>query len=231
MLHLKFFCILFALLGLHGERNVEGSPVAATQFPFVASLRSAAAAQFCSSSIVSDRWVLTTAHCIAGRTPENTRVWVGIEDPSGHINHITVVLVLHPAYQPSILINDIGLIQTRDQIVFNDFAQPIALGTEEIPGGVSAVKVGAAFDGARWEFSSTITNSECLQTAGSGQPIFDSTVCSMRYEEDNFILTGSVLVVGNKVVGVFTWRIPRPWTPDINSRISTFHEWIQSVIQ
>ncbi|XP_055687217.1 mite allergen Der p 3-like [Lutzomyia longipalpis] len=184
-----------------GNNLVKGTSV---QFPFVASLRTGASVHFCSGAIVADHWVLSAAHCITGRTPANTRVFVGLEQPT---------------FQPALLSNDIGLIRTRDQIVFNDFIQPLPIGREEVPGGVSAVTVGFAGTSVHWVFSSTLTNSECIEAVGTDQPIFDTNICAMSIE-DNLVQTGSVMMIGNTASGVLSWSIPRPGSPDFYTRIS-----------
>uniref|UniRef100_A0A1B0CW07 Putative trypsin-like serine protease n=1 Tax=Lutzomyia longipalpis TaxID=7200 RepID=A0A1B0CW07_LUTLO len=187
-----------------------------------------ASVHFCSGAIVADHWVLSAAHCITGRTPANTRVFVGLEQPSGPTNLDTAALIAHPAFQPALLSNDIGLIRTRDQIIFNDFIQPLPIGREEVPGGVSAVTVGSSGNEVRWVFSSTLTNPECIEAVGTGQPIFDTNICAMSIE-DNFVQTGSVMMVGNTASGVLSWSIPRPGSPDFYTRISRFYNWIMSV--
>ncbi|XP_055688462.1 chymotrypsin-1-like [Lutzomyia longipalpis] len=243
MLRLILFCIIFAsgLLGFVLGKDPDGNNLVDTtttaQFPFVTTLsmrlRGIIIARVCSGTIVSDRWVLSAAHCLAEATPESTSVFIGHGQPGGTTEILADTLITYPFYEPTTRINDIGLIRTRDQIVFNDFIQPLPIGKEEVPGGVSAVTVGFTGTSVRWVFSSTLTNSECIEAVGMPDSVLDSNICAMRIDEGDhgFILPGSILMVGNTAAGILFWSIPSPEFIDSFIRLSEFHDWIQAVIQ
>lgn len=112
-----------------GENAQEG------QFPYQASIHNRIARDFfCSGSILSNRFVLTAAHCMRNRTPANIFAIVGtLNRLKGGVavefNKITV----HPGWNSRLLINDIALLRTANEIVFSDTIQPIALPKENLP--------------------------------------------------------------------------------------------------
>ncbi|GMS99781.1 hypothetical protein PENTCL1PPCAC_21956, partial [Pristionchus entomophagus] len=85
----------------------------------------------CSATIIGDRWVMTTASCVAGRAPKDLRVRVGVFHPySKEKQEVRVkvdAIYPNPAYSGSVTKKDnVALIQT-DAITFGDYAQPICI--------------------------------------------------------------------------------------------------------
>lgn len=88
-------------------------------------------------------YISILAHCTAPRTVGNTRAVVGaIHRSTGGVTHNLARLINHPNYQASTLANDVSLIQTASQIVFNNMASPVPLASHFVGGGVNAVATG-----------------------------------------------------------------------------------------
>jgi secreted trypsin-like serine protease len=71
----------------------------------------------CSSSIISEEWILTAAQCIDG--VGIVTVLAGIVDlnASGAVAQSSD-LILHKDYDPENVLNDIGLVQLRTPLTF-----------------------------------------------------------------------------------------------------------------
>lgn len=139
MFKLTVFCLLaFALgaLALDGDRIVGGQQASRGQFPHQASLRRVRGrGHFCGGAIVSDRFVLTAAHCTQGRfaIPAEVRVAVGGHRIFDGTLHNVSRIVNHPRYNSRSMENDIAVIQTTNKIIFGPEVRAIALPTQNLP--------------------------------------------------------------------------------------------------
>lgn len=101
-----------------GERATEN------QFPYLVSIRVLRDGEFkheCGAAVVSDRYVITAAHCFSPEVNlEGYRLSIGAHtlDDEG-VQYTVKRFVLHPNYDQPAQENDIALIQTRDFIQFS----------------------------------------------------------------------------------------------------------------
>ncbi|XP_059622750.1 complement factor D-like [Phlebotomus argentipes] len=224
------FVVLLAVVNCH-QSNTPASP---GQFPFVADIRTHQNVHLCSGFIVTNRWVVTVAHTLVGRMHTTTWVFVGNHESSTNV--FSVLLAPHPVFWPlpDQYSNDVALIRTRDTIVFSATVQPIAMASATTPGGVQVTTVGWRPSRAQdWFYSETLTNIECVGYLPVNTPLAGSTLCSRRPSNNpNRAWPGDVLLVGNTADGLSSWRISGDDSvPDVYSRISTFKDWIISVIE
>jgi secreted trypsin-like serine protease len=82
---------------------VGGSTVVLGQVPSRVSLRSLLNFHFCGGTILSNRWILTSAQCTAGRASDGINVVVGsitLSAGSGEVTHRSFNITRHPSFDP-----------------------------------------------------------------------------------------------------------------------------------
>ncbi|XP_065084986.1 CLIP domain-containing serine protease C9-like isoform X3 [Ochlerotatus camptorhynchus] len=101
------------------------------EFPFMALVMFNNSEQFCGASIISDRFLLTAAHCFAESNATSVRLGT-IEADDSLADTIPIANIYrHPRYARSRRLNDIALIELRTSITLNSNVQPVCLYTEK----------------------------------------------------------------------------------------------------
>lgn len=125
------------------NRIIGGDEAKHGQFPHQVSLRRKLTKQhFCGASILSERFILTAAHCSRGLygIPANVIAVVGAWDIKNDGKAFGIKrIVSHPSFNLDELVNDIAMLITEHEIPFSDFIKPIALPTEDTLGGSQAL--------------------------------------------------------------------------------------------
>lgn len=112
-----------------GEDAPEGSA------PYQCSMQSGRS-HFCGCSVLSNEWILTASHCVAGQSPSNVEILVGTNSlrEGGQYYNIEK-FIMHEKYNQPQFANDIALIKLKEPIEFNDRVKPIELGKDEVEDG------------------------------------------------------------------------------------------------
>lgn len=109
-------------------RIFGGYPLNITQVPWQVSLHDQNGKRhFCGGSIISDRWILTAAHCIPRWDPSyNVRVGATHKYNDGQLVTAQKVII-HEKFAASVEDYDYALIQLDEPLQFTDAIQPIPL--------------------------------------------------------------------------------------------------------
>jgi secreted trypsin-like serine protease len=80
-------------------RIVGGAGVTLGQVPTMASLRSLNNFHFCGGTVLSNRWILTSAQCVAGKNNDAVNVVVGtVTLNAGGVTHRSFNITRHPSF-------------------------------------------------------------------------------------------------------------------------------------
>lgn len=130
-----FFLLAFCMLLT--EAIYRGDVAHSGQFPYIVSMRQvikpgrSSYRHFCGGTIISDRFVLTAAHCCINiSSVDDIRIFMGTieNDPRDTDNMLKVKkIIIHEDFDEKKMRNDIALFWTKIRVKFSDKIQPILL--------------------------------------------------------------------------------------------------------
>ncbi|MCA9572348.1 MAG: serine protease, partial [Myxococcales bacterium] len=224
---------------------VGGDDALPGEYPYQVSIQTRDSFHFCGGSLISDRWVLTAAHCMVDEIPSGIRVKAGLLRLSsgGEAFDVSQILV-HPGYDDDTMVNDIALVRLArasthprvrlmDTVAEPDFAAPGDLAT--ITGWGTLTEDGATPNTLQSVDIPIISNAECFN-AYPGE-IVDSMICAGVPQGGIDSCQGDsggpmVVDVGGELVqsGVVSWGdgCARPNLPGVYTRVSRFGAWVAS---
>ncbi|KAH8405687.1 hypothetical protein KR215_006567, partial [Drosophila sulfurigaster] len=208
------------------ESRIIGGEVTSTYYvPYQVSLRrrtssSSAYAHTCGGCLISDRAILTAAHCVYNRLAENFLIVAGTEVRSGMDGGVVTraeKLLPHEQYNASITDNDIALIfvsppfpvGTHQKIATIQVAKerPVAGTVAKVSGWGTTTEGGLASMQLQQVQVSLMDNAEC-QAPYTWRPISEGMLCAAvpgggkdACQGDS----GGPLVVDNQLLGIVSW--------------------------
>lgn len=134
------------------DRIIGGETAEPGQFPFQISLRGRRVVNEtvvfrhrCGGSILSDRWVITAAHCTQREftNASNLLIVVGAHHIANDgMTYQLDKVIPHADYNGTLLQHDISVLQTSQAIQFSETVQPIALRGQFVDGAVRSIVSG-----------------------------------------------------------------------------------------
>uniref|UniRef100_T1JCW7 Peptidase S1 domain-containing protein n=1 Tax=Strigamia maritima TaxID=126957 RepID=T1JCW7_STRMM len=100
--------------------------------PWMAALATNRNFLFCGGTVINNIYILTAAHCVIGRNPNEFHVILGLHDKwnAGQLHHGTYFIksiTIHPHYDQNTVDNDIALLQLTSHVDFNTRVLPACL--------------------------------------------------------------------------------------------------------
>ncbi|XP_055020772.1 granzyme B(G,H)-like [Boleophthalmus pectinirostris] len=227
--------------GADGSRIVGGREAVPHSRPYIASLQSRGR-HICGGLLVKEDFVLTAAHCL---TPVPYTVVLGAHslaaNESSKQTFTTVRSISHPNYIGHA--NDIMLLRLNTTAKLTAAVQLIPLQRGRLRAGGKCITAGwgdigdnNTYPNRLREVNVTILSQRSCSGRWGAVPITRSMVCGTGM--DNFQGfcsgdSGGPLVCDGAAAGVVSFsgrRCGNPRTPDVYTRISSFRDWILSVV-
>ncbi|XP_068629132.1 chymotrypsin-2-like [Battus philenor] len=220
-------------------RIVGGEDAPDGAIPYQASLRSVYNSHFCGGSIISERYILTAAHCTIGKTPQTMTVVVGTNSLlAGGYHYPIEKIIVHEQYDGNLIKNDVSLIKLSNEIEFNSHVQPIQLPEKDTEAGAELLLSGwgrLSYPGVlpvQLQMINLLALGvgECQNIYQLINPVYDTQICSLTKRGEGACHgdSGGPLVEDHKVVGIVSWGMPcARGYPDVYTRVFAFKNWIE----
>ncbi|GJQ80467.1 hypothetical protein Trydic_g12365 [Trypoxylus dichotomus] len=250
---LAAYAIAFTTQSLADQRNhhpgtfrILGGKVAPTgAYPFMVSLRSYPNEHFCGGTIVNNLWVLTAAHCMAGKSMESIFAVVGTNTLNfGGLAVEVHKIVIHPDYNNTgYESNDIAMIQLDSALSYSATIAPVTLDTAVSQSTIHVTVVGWGETRNKGPPSnnlrelSTQTLSQAACSLYWSDQFNADQICTKFQSEKGFCHgdSGGPLIYTNSKtqVGIASFSFRGgcgKMFPDVFGRVSSYVSWIQSTV-
>ncbi|XP_053998422.1 proclotting enzyme-like isoform X1 [Hylaeus anthracinus] len=230
------------------SRLVGGRPADPKQWPWMVALLKKDGNRYCGGVLVTDRHILTAAHCVYRYSPRDIKVRLGEYDFSTAeetraLDLFVSEIRVHPDFDYTTYDNDIAILKLHRPTVFNDYIWPICLppidqtfeNKNAIVTGWGSRFYGGPASAVLMEVSVPIWKQErCVQSFVRRIP--RTVICAGAYEGGRDACQGDSggpllhqLDNGRWInVGIVSWgmRCGVAGRPGIYTRVSSYLDWI-----
>ncbi|XP_009673347.2 suppressor of tumorigenicity 14 protein-like [Struthio camelus] len=185
------------------NRIVGGEEARSGKWPWQASLQMEAHGHVCGASLISNRWLVSAAHCfldsdsVRFSVPSGWRAYMGLRAINENSNHVAMRsikrIVIHPQYDQYVSDYDIALLEMETPVFFSELVQPICL-----PSTSRVFVYGTVCYVTGW--GAIKENSHLAKTLQEARvKIINQSVCNKLY---NDLITARMLCAGNLNGGI-----------------------------
>lgn len=232
--------------GVSRTRIVGGQAAQKNEYPWqVALVRTGSNSPFCGGTLLSDRTVITAAHCATDVS--RFQVVVGEHDiraGDGEQRISPASWTSHPNYNTNTQDNDFAIIQLASPVIFTTAVSPVCLpsssgtfsGNTATVTGWGTLSSGGSQPNILQEVDVTVaSNSQCITgTAYSSGEITSNMLCASAGGKDSCQGdSGGPLVTEEggafSLIGVVSWGYgcAQANAPGVYSRVTAQKDWIQ----
>ncbi|XP_012286837.1 trypsin-1 [Orussus abietinus] len=221
---------------------IGGQPAAIERYPYQVSIQYNGVHD-CGGSIISNRWILTAAHCLVGKTPKALKIRIGSANVNqgGHLISGISSIIFHEMYDDDSYDYDVALIKLTKALPFSSSARAVTLASSS-----SAVTTGLTAVVTGWG-KTTPTGSMSTRLQSLMVPIVDQKTCQKTYLHLNVVTdrmlcagymtggkdacqgdSGGPLVHNGRQVGIVSWgaKCASPGYPGVYTRVSSVRSWV-----
>ncbi|XP_045487757.1 chymotrypsin-1-like isoform X2 [Pieris rapae] len=197
---------------------------------------------FCGAAVISDRWILTAAHCVKSRKPADFMAVVGtLSRTKGGTKYEISKVIPHKEHnKPNKFKNDIAVISTKKAIEFNKNVQPLPLPTKDIKAGLWCILSGwgklgeneRSPDKLQYLYVRTLTGEQCNKYFKGRSPVTinSSQMCTLNKRGEGTCQgdSGGSLVCNGTSAGIvsFNWPCANNF-PDTYANTYKYNSWIK----
>jgi trypsin len=195
----KSFNFPYNFYRLPDNRIVGGIQTVIERFPYIGSLQRSGW-HICGGNILSERVILTAAHCVVNSNPSSFTFRVG---SSFHATGGDVIpvqsIVVHPSYNSATIDFDYAVLTLSASITFDEYRQPIALPeqSEKIDDNRCSITSG-------WGNTLNVNHTR-EQLRFVSKPIVNNQECSRLYGAINALVTDRMVCAGYEQGGKDAW--------------------------
>ncbi|XP_003705965.2 venom protease [Megachile rotundata] len=229
-------------------RLVGGVPAEPGEWPWMVALLRKDRSQFCGGVLVTDRHIITAAHCVNRLQREDIKVRLGeydlmSEEETRARDFAVSEIRVHPEYDSTSYANDIAIVKLHRPTVFDTYVWPVCLPpVGDTFENKSAVVIGWGMQYYGGPTSTVLMEAQipiwpqnrCVRSFV--QRIDSNVMCAGAYEGGRDACQGDSggplllrLENGRWVnVGIVSWgiRCGEPGIPGIYTRVSSYLDWI-----
>ena len=236
-----------------------GKPAPIGAFPWQVSLgvswiADPYSAHFCGGSVLSERWIITAAHCVVGTSPASVSVTAGTNKLVASATRKNVKLIIvHKNYNGSTSDNDVALMELLDPLPTGVSIRPIPLLTSVAESTLLVVDAPLSVTGwgATQEGGETVRDlryldklpfvltTTCNDASAYGGQITDNMICAGQRVGGKDSCqgdSGGPLTVETdtspKLAGIVSWGegCGRPEKVGVYTRVTKFVDWVNSCL-